>query len=313
MSLPSLFDQRPVVRHDLWELVSSRFHPPPVNYLRRMGFTDRKPLPPCTLDAFFQIQTETPRKTKEKFLSVVQAKDVADERKYQRLNANVCRHCSNALVLVYSQGFEVCVECGNSALNPQEVATCASSSLGGPVGSSAGNRRITSYIYKRTNHFIDHLKRVQAKQTSSVKPEIIATVENELRKERIFPGDERITTTKVRAILKKLRLQKFYVYTFQIASKLSGKSPPCLTTVQEEKLLEMFQKIQEPFEKHCPSDRTNMLNYSYILRKLTQILGWTELMDYFPLLKSRSKVYAQDMIWKKICEEADFPFHKSIA
>lgn len=311
MSLDALFDGRPVVSHGLWAALSSRYHPPPVTYLRKMGFTERKPLPQCTLDAFFDIQTDTPRDAEATYLKVVPAKDVADDRKFQRLNPNVCRYCSS--VLVYTKGFDVCVECGHSIANPEEVATCATSSLGGPVGSSAGSRRITSYIYKRTNHFIDHLKRVQAKQTSSVKPEIIATVENELRKERIFPGDDRITTTKVRNILKKLRLQKFYVYTFQIASKLSGKSPPCLTTVQEEKLLEMFQQIQEPFQKHCPSDRTNMLNYSYILRKLTQILGWSELMDYFPLLKSRSKVYAQDMIWRRICDEAGFPFHKSIA
>lgn len=56
-----------------------------------------------------------------------------------------------------------------------------------------------------------------------------------------------------------------------------------------------------------------MLNYNYILRKLTQILGWYDLMDYFPLLKSRSKVHAQDLLWQKICKEANFPFHKSIA
>jgi hypothetical protein len=138
-------------------------------------------------------------------------------------------------------------------------------------------------------------------------------VENELRKERIYVGDSAITTTKVRSLLKKLKLQKYYIYIFQITSKLSGKAPPALTLVQEEKLLGMFQSIQDPFQKHCPPDRTNMLNYSYILRKLTQILGWYDLMDFFPLLKSRSKVHAQDMLWQKICTEANFPFHKSIA
>ena len=138
-------------------------------------------------------------------------------------------------------------------------------------------------------------------------------MENELRKERIYVGDPAITTTKVRTLLKKLKLQKYYIYIFQITSKLSGMAPPALTLVQEEKLLDMFQSIQDPFQKHCPPDRTNMLNYSYILRKLTQILGWYDLMDFFPLLKSRSKIHAQDMLWQKICKEANFPFHKSIA
>eukprot|EP00952_Eustigmatos_sp_NYUAD-ZCMA_P006731 28822-Eustigmatos_ZCMA.PRE.1 len=66
--------------------------------------------------------------------------------------------------------------------------------MGGAVGDPG--RRLTTYMYKRTNHFLDHLKRVQAKETSVVKPEIIMTVENELRKERILRGDPKITTNK---------------------------------------------------------------------------------------------------------------------
>lgn len=315
-SLDALFDSRPIVSHGLWKLVSSRFHPPPVNYLRKMGFVEKKPLPQCTLDMFFAVRThgnETPHQQGETYIHVVPSHDVSDRRKYTSLNPDICRACFNSLVKVYSQGFEVCTDCGNLVSNPEEVATCSTSSLGGPVGSNAGCRRLTTYMYKRTNHFLDHLKRVQAKQTSSVKSDVLATVENELKKERIFAGDARITTTKVRSILKRLKLQKHYIYVFQITSKLSGKAPPSLTLVQEEKLLEMFQSIQKPFEKHCPPDRTNMLSYSYILRKLTQILGWHDLMDFFPLLKSRTKVYAQDILWRSICADAGFPFHKSIA
>jgi len=56
-----------------------------------------------------------------------------------------------------------------------------------------------------------------------------------------------------------------------------------------------------------------MLNYSYILRKFCEILGWHDLTPFFCLLKSRSKVYAQDLLWKKICNDTGFPFHKSIS
>ncbi len=312
----ALFEKRPIIRHSLWNLVSSRFHPPPVDYLRKMGFVDKKPLPTCTLDMFFSISThgfDTAHQLASQFVRFVPARSVQNENMYTCMNPDICRACFNTLVKVYSQGFEICGDCGNVVSNPESVATCSTSSLGGTVGSSTGSRRLTTYMYKRTNHFQDHLKRVQAKQTSSVRPEIIASVENELRKERIYVGDSAITTTKVRSLLKKLKLQKYYIYIFQITSKLSGKAPPALTLVQEEKLLGMFQSIQDPFQKHCPPDRTNMLNYSYILRKLTQILGWYDLMDFFPLLKSRSKVHAQDMLWQKICTEANFPFHKSIA
>lgn len=315
-SLAALFDLRPVVDPKLWGVISARFHSPPVDYLRKMGFVEKRPLPTCTLDMFFTVsthQSDDDVHKAEPYLTLVPARNLGGLHQYTCLNPNVCRHCLNPLVKVASQGFEVCVNCGTQVANPEEVATCATSSFGGTVGSSAGGRRLTTYVYKRNNHFLDHLKRVQAKQTSAVKPEIISTVQNELRKERILPGDARITTNKVRSILKKLKLQKHYTYVFQITSKLSGKAPPSLTPVQEEKLLEMFSSIQGPFDKHCPPNRTNMLNYSYILRKFCQILGWYDLMDYFPLLKSRSKVYSQDILWKKICAEASFPFHKSIA
>jgi hypothetical protein len=316
-SLSALFDLRPVVdQQKLWSTVSARFHSPPVGYLRKMGFAEKRPLPTCTLDMFFTVKTQQSDddvNKAEAFVTLVPVRDLGSMRDFMCLNPDICRYCFNTLVKVVSQGFEVCVDCGTQVSNPEEVATCATSSFGGTVGSSAGGRRLTTYIYKRTNHFLDHLKRVQAKQSSSVKPEILSIVENELRKERILRGDSRITTAKIRAILKKLKLQKHYTYVFQITAKLSGRAPPSLTPVQEEKLLEMFQSIQGPFDKHCPPDRTNMLNYSYILRKFTQILGWHELMDFFPLLKSRSKVHSQDILWKKICEEANFPFHKSIA
>ena len=56
-----------------------------------------------------------------------------------------------------------------------------------------------------------------------------------------------------------------------------------------------------------------MLSYLFIIRKLVEILGWDDLVNYFPLLKSRTKVYAQDRIWKLICEDCRFPFYKSIS
>ena len=68
----------------------------------------------------------------------------------------------------------------------------------------------------------------------------------------------------------------------------------------EEKLCIMFRDIQAPFLKHCPKDRKNFLSYSYVLYKFFQILGLNEYLKYFPLLKSREKLYLQDQIWKKI-------------
>ncbi len=68
----------------------------------------------------------------------------------------------------------------------------------------------------------------------------------------------------------------------------------------------MFKDIQGPFLKHCPKDRKNFLSYSYVLYKFFQILGLNEYLKFFPLLKSREKLYVQDQIWKKICEDLNY-------
>ena len=203
----AFFETRPIIRHALWNVASSRCHLPSVGYLRKMGFVEKKPLPICTLDMFFSISThgvDTAHQLADQYVRFVPNNSVQNEDAYLGMNLDICRVCFNTLAKVYSQGFDICGDCGNTVRNPERVATCATSSLGGPVGSGSGCRRLTAYMYKRTNHFQDHLRRVQAKQTSSVRPEIISSVENELLKERIYVGDAAITTSKVRSLLKKL-------------------------------------------------------------------------------------------------------------
>jgi len=74
----------------------------------------------------------------------------------------------------------------------------------------------------------------------------------------------------------------------------------------------MFREIQQPFQKHCPKYRKNFLSYSYVLHKFIQLLSIDEYLIYFPLLKSREKLYQQDRIWKNICIELGWEFINSI-
>ena len=76
----------------------------------------------------------------------------------------------------------------------------------------------------------------------------------------------------------------------------------------EDKLRLMFKEIQIPFAKACPSDRKNFLNYNYIIHKFVELLELDDFIDCFPLLKSREKLYQQDQIWKKICDELQWEF-----
>ena len=80
----------------------------------------------------------------------------------------------------------------------------------------------------------------------------------------------------------------------------------------EEKLRMMFKEIQGPFMKHCPKTRKNFLSYAYVIRKFLELLGQDKFIRYFPLLKSREKLYQQDCIWKKMCKVLKWEYIPSI-
>jgi|TARA_B110000977_G_C10975312_1_gene453969 hypothetical protein len=117
---------------------------------------------------------------------------------------------------------------------------------------------------------------------------------------------------KIRGILKKNKINKYYEHIPYILNRITGRSTPQLTPELENKLRDMFREIQGPFIKHSPKNRKNFLSYSYVLHKFLEILDEDEYIKFFPLLKSREKLYQQELIWEKICKELGWQFIKSI-
>ena len=306
--LPDEVGLFPLLQPTLWVQISQRLYPASAPYLKKLGIVGKQVAPSTTIDQYFQVHTSGPHdggfRQRGQYVKFMAASDLGIPGAYQPLDSDVCPACGQRMAYDAKNGQKVCHGCGESQgisfmVGAPSYGPNAMGGVGLPAGGSNGARRLTTYMYRRTNHFLDHLKRVQGKESSAIKQSIVEAVECELRKERIDSGDPRITTTKIRSILKKLKLQKYYNHVFAITARLSGRAAPQLSTLQEEKLLAMFQMVQEPFQRHCPPDRTNMISYSYVLRKLVEILGWHSLVDYFPLLKSRHKVYLQDQIWKR--------------
>jgi hypothetical protein len=166
------------------------------------------------------------------------------------------------------------------------------------------------YSYKRENHFNEWLAQFQAKEITNIPDEVFSLLRNEFRKQKASKSD--ITQTRVRDMLKKLKMNKYYEHAPYISSLLNGIKPPRMTQALEDKLRIMFHHIQKPFEKHCPSDRKNFLSYSYILYKFCELLSEDEFLVCFPLLKSKEKLYKQDQIWKKITDELHWEYIPTI-
>ena len=163
------------------------------------------------------------------------------------------------------------------------------------------SEKIVNYSYKRENHFNEWLSQFQAQETTTIPPEVIDQLRNELKKIKVKVLDE-ITHARVRTLLKKLKLNKYYEHVPYITNIISGVKPPSMPQELEERLRIMFKDIQKPFDDNCPPERKNFLSYSYVLYKFCELLSEDKYLKYFPLLKSKEKLYQQDVIWKKICD-----------
>jgi predicted DNA-binding transcriptional regulator len=163
------------------------------------------------------------------------------------------------------------------------------------------SEKIINYSYKRDNHFNEWLSQFQAQETTTIPPDVISQLRSEFKKMKIKTLTE-ITHARVRALLKKLKLNKYYEHVPYITNILSGIKPPKMPKELEEQLRMMFKDIQKPFDDNCPSERKNFLSYSYVLYKFCELLSEDSYLQYFPLLKSKEKLHQQDIIWKRICD-----------
>lgn len=172
-------------------------------------------------------------------------------------------------------------------------------------------KEISYFSYKRINHYTEWLNQIQGKETTDIPEEVFEAILAELKKQRITDF-KTITRQKVKEILKKLKVNKYYEHIPFILNRITGNPNPYLSVELENKLKEMFALIQVPFLRHAPLIRKNFLSYSYILHKFVQLLGQDALLQYFPLLKSREKLMQQEVIWRKICEDLNWRFIRSI-
>jgi len=217
-------------------------------------------------------------------------------------NRELCKNCNNQLICLQHDAIMICNNCGY-----QEPLLVEQNR---PVLKQ--NTKDTSHFsYKRINHFREWCNQVQGKETTDIPNEIFEKILNEIKKEKIT-DTKNITYSKMREILKRLRINKYYEHINYIINRINGIPTPQFSPELEDKLCNMFKDIQSPFLKHCPKGRKNFLSYSYVLYKFFQILGLNEYLKFFPLLKSREKLYAQDQIWKKICIELNYPIIPSL-
>jgi hypothetical protein len=209
-----------------------------------------------------------------------------------------CPLCNSKMNIKYSKSDIICFQCGYSE---NIIIHSEKSSYKEPP------REASYFAYKRINHFNEWLAQFQAKETTEISECVYKSIYDEIRKNKTINISE-ISYKQVREILKKLQLNKYYEHIPHIINSMNGRKAPILKRYEEEKLRGLFKEIQLPFTNNCPHDRKNFLSYSYVLHKFCQLLEYDELLEFFPLLKSREKLQQQDLIWKLICKDLEWEY-----
>ena len=240
------------------------------------------------------------------YMSVIDKKYASEKIKPNYIR--MCTQCNTEKTLIQSEGMFVCTKCGETehVIIESEI----------PNHKETGNEKPRT-PYKKQTHLAETLNQFQAKESTEIPPKIYNGIITELKKLKI--SNEELVEMKyskakilIKQILKKLRFTTYYEHIPFILSKITNKPAPTISRETEEIIKKMFKQTEEPFAKHCPRDRKNFLNYSYVFHKFFEILDMPEFADCFPLLKSRDKLKKADDSWEKICKELNWTFYPSV-
>lgn len=215
-----------------------------------------------------------------------------------------CKHCNQVRTIVNSDGKAICINC---AVEEKVVVD-----NGRPTYKESKENKETNcqFKYKKINHFNEWMNQLQGKESTYIPEYVYARLKDQIAKDGI-KDYKTLTNSQTRDYLKKLKLSKYYEHIPYILNHIGGPSPPVLSAQTEERLRNMFRDILEPFNKYCPDDRSNFLNYSYVFHKFFELLEMDDMLEYCPLLKSRQKREQMDSIFERICHDLNWRFYPS--
>uniref|UniRef100_A0A6C0JCN6 Uncharacterized protein n=1 Tax=viral metagenome TaxID=1070528 RepID=A0A6C0JCN6_9ZZZZ len=246
----------------------------------------------------YEINSLSKNEIMDKYLSITDKSYVKNVSNISNENLDECMKCKQQRKLDSIHGCLICTNCGE----------CENILVDSDTPSyKEPPKEITYFAYKKINHANEWLSQFQAKESTDISEDIFEKIEQELKKES-YLNFKNITTSKVRDILKKLDLTKYYEHCHYITNRITGKPAPVIDGELEEKVRNMFKEIQSSWMKYCPSDRSNFFSYPYIFYKFFQLLDKDEYLPYCRLLKSREKLQEHDEVWKKICKDLKWQY-----
>lgn len=142
-----------------------------------------------------------------------------------------------------------------------------------------------------------------------VPEKVIFAVLNWCKTKNINPREtpNKITQSFLKEALKMTNYARFYENMMQIRVRITGVQARRFTTEERYTLMKIFRELQGPFERH-KGDRKNFLSYSFVMHKICQLLGITEVLKYLPVLTLPANKMATDTIWRKMCADLGYEY-----
>lgn len=204
--------------------------------------------------------------------------------------------CGVPRVLHEAEATAVCTVCGDVVTHQDEDVAAADHAF---LRTSVKNRE--RYAYKRVTHFRLWLERVQG--LDYVPPNVVADVRRVVSQypiARVGPG-------RMRSVLKELGHTAYFNSIPAIRWQLYAVAPFRLTPSQRADIESMFHDIEASFTR-VRGDRTNMLSYSFLLRRMLELLDIDATFDDIKELKHEVKAREVDDLWRLICDDLGFPY-----
>jgi len=217
---------------------------------------------------------------------------------------NWCNKCNMEKEVRKVEGYIVCTKCGVS--ETILISDNKETYIDGNIP-----QENTNIAYKKQTHLKEWLDQIQGKERTDIPNDILKKIINQIKVEGI-KDIKTLTNKQLKNILKELKLAKYYEHIPYILITIGGKKPPNIDQNVIEKLEKMFNEILRVFKTIKKKERNNFISYSYVLHKCAELIGEDDLLQYFPLLKSDSKLMIIDKYWEQCCEKLKYEFIPSI-
>lgn len=160
--------------------------------------------------------------------------------------------------------------------------------------------------YQTIVHFKEVLNNFQAREMKHIPPTVFDIVKKEIKNNTQY-----LNGYVLRGILKKHKLSKYVENVNSILFTLTGLQPPYIPKLIELKLIKYFKQVSRVYGLCKSQNRTNFLNYYYVLYKLLELLNYDDLLGRIPRIKSKHRILEHDRTWKLICDKLNWQFIKT--